>query len=150
MRSPSERLFRVIGAVWVIVGGLVSALTGPLGLEHGSWAAAFCVLVAGVSQFALGTIQAALASKPPSAPIVATELVAWNAGSALVILGTVATMPLIVDVGGLFLVVALAVLIITVRGRAEPLWALWAYRVLLIVILASIPIGLVLAHLRAG
>jgi hypothetical protein len=41
-------------------------------------------------------------------------------------------------------------LIVTVRGNAEPRWALLAYRALLVIILVSIPVGLVLAHLRAG
>jgi len=36
------------GAGCVIVGGLVAAVTGPSGLEQGSWLAAYSVLVCGV------------------------------------------------------------------------------------------------------
>ncbi|HEU4808522.1 MAG TPA: hypothetical protein VFT01_09680, partial [Homoserinimonas sp.] len=100
--------------------------------------------------YTIGIVQAALASKQPSPRIVAAELVAWNAGSAAVIIGTAVTMPLIVHAGGLSLVVALTLLIVTVRRNAEPRWALWTYRALLVIILAGIPIGLTLAHLRAG
>ncbi|MBG0741046.1 hypothetical protein IV500_16865 [Paeniglutamicibacter antarcticus] len=144
-------LFRVLGVAWVVSGGLVAAATGPLRLEHGSWAAAYQVLVAGVAQNAFGAAQRALAPQRLTFRIVAAELVAWNVGSAAVIGGTVARTPLVVDAGGLLLVVALALMIRTVRGKGEgPQWALWTYRILLAVILISIPIGLTLAHLRAA
>jgi|SRR5690554_513820 len=151
MSAASASLpFRILGTAWIIGGGLTAAVTGPLKLDDGSWAAAFAVLIAGVAQYAIGVAQSALAGRP-SRRIVVGELVAWNAGSAAVILGTVITMPLIVDFGGLLLVVALALMVITVRGRsAGPTWALWVYRILLVVILVSIPIGLILAHVRAG
>lgn len=142
--------FRVLGAAWVVSGGLVAAVTGPMRLEHGSWSAAYQVLVAGVAQYAFGAAQTALAPVQPSRRKVLAELAAWNIGSAAVIGGTVVRMPLIVDGGGLLLVVALALMIHTVRGKGSgPKWALWTYRILLVVILVSIPIGLTLAHLRA-
>ena len=141
--------FSILGAASVIVGGLVAAVTSPLHLAHGSWAAAYLVLVNGVAQIALGTSQAALAGTPTRATVIG-EVAAWNAGSALVIGGTVMRLPLIVDVGGLLLVIALVMLIATVRGKtAGPQWALWTYRLLLVIVLVSIPVGLVLAHLRA-
>lgn len=141
--------FSIIGAASVIVGGLVAAVTSPLHLAHGSWASAYLVLVNGVAQIALGKAQAALAGTPPRHTTIA-ELAAWNAGSAAVIGGTLVRLPIIVDVGGVLLVVALALMIATVRGTtAGPRWALWTYRLLLVIVLVSIPIGLVLAHLRA-
>jgi hypothetical protein len=140
----------VLGAASVVVGGLVAAATGPLQLSHGSWAAAYLVLINGVAQIALGKAQAALAPRPPSPRVLATQLAAWNVGGAAVIGGTLMRVPLIVDAGGLLLVIALALMIGTVRGRtAGPRWALWTYRLLLIIVLISIPIGLVLAHVRA-
>lgn len=143
-------LFRLLGAVWVVSGGLVAAITGPLRLDHGSWVAAFSVLVAGVAQYAFGAAQGALAPRQTARRTVVVELVAWNAGSAAVIGGTVERMPFVVDAGGLLLVVALALMIRTVRGKgARSTWALWTYRLLLVVIVISIPVGLTLAHLRA-
>lgn len=156
LRSGRDAGFRpdplwVLGAVWVVSGGLVAAVTGPLRLEHGSWAAAYSVLVAGVAQIAIGAAQSALAPQGPSPRTVAVELVAWNSGSAAVIGGTVARMPLVVDAGGALLVVVLALTSRAVGGTGGgPTWALWTYRSMLAVILVSIPVGLTLAHLRAG
>jgi hypothetical protein len=149
VRSP-ERLFRIFGAVWIIVGGLVAAVTGPLDLDKGSWAAAFCVLVAGVAQYTFGVVQAALMSKPPTERRLTAQLVTWNTGCAVVILGTTAGLVVLVHIGGLLLVGSLVLLVITVRGESEPRWALFTYRALLIILLASIPIGLAIAHVRAG
>lgn len=150
LRWTGSSTFRVIATAWIIAGGLTAAVTGPLHLEYGSWAAAYQVLVAGIAQSALGIAQSALAPQPLSRSTVATELVAWNLGSLAVLAGTVLGAPLIVDAGGVLLVVALAVLIRTVRGKGDgPAWALWTYRLLLVVILTSIPIGLTLGHLRA-
>lgn len=143
--------FQTLGAAWVVLGGLIAAATGPLHLESGSWAAAYAVLVAGVAQCAFGAAQDALASRGPSRHTVTAELAAWNVGSVAVLGGTVVRMPYVVDVGGLLLVAALALMIRTVRGRgAGPAWALWTYRALLVVILLSIPVGLTMAHVRAG
>ncbi len=49
----------VLGALFIVLGGLVAAVTGPLDLVQGSWLAAYLVLVCGVAQFAIGTMQAA-------------------------------------------------------------------------------------------
>jgi len=141
--------FLVVGGACIVAGGLVAAVTGPLHLEHGSWAAAYLVLVGGVAQIALGASQGALAARSPSTVVLATELAAWNLGSALVIGGTLVRIPAIVDIGGAALVLALGVMAHTVRGGAGPRWSRWTYRGALAVLLAGIPIGLVLAHLRA-
>jgi len=142
--------FRILGTAWIIAGGLTAAVTGPLNLADGSWAAAFAVLIGGVAQYAIGVVQSTLAANRPSLRNVVVELTTWNAGGIAVILGTVTTLPLVVDLGGLLLVVALAFMVATVRKAAGPTWAVWVYRILLVVILVSIPIGLVLAHVRAG
>lgn len=147
-RGP--QLFRILSTMWIISGGLVAAVTGPLGLEHGSWSAAYQVLVGGVVQAGLGAAQYALVSVRPRAATLVAELLGWNIGSVAVIAGTLTAMPLIVDAGGLLLLVALVLLIRTVRGRGiGPAWAVWTYRSLLTITLISIPIGLALAHLRA-
>lgn len=143
--------FLVIGAACIVAGGLVAAITGPLHLAHGSWTAAYLVLVGGVAQIALGSSQPALTGRETPKALAFTELAAWNLGSALVITGTLVGNPVIVDGGGVSLVLALGVMARTVRGGgAGPRWALWTYRGVLALLLASIPIGLVLAHLRAS
>lgn len=143
--------FRVIAGVGVITGGLVAAVTGPLALEHGSWAAAFQVLVGGVLQAGLGVSQHALAARRPSPGMLRAELLTWNLGCLAVIVGTMLSSPWIVDVGGLLLVVTIVLMIRAVgRGAKGPVWASWTYRAVLVLTVVSIPIGLLLAHLRAG
>lgn len=128
----------------------MAAVTGPLRLDHGSWLAAYAVLVAGVTQYVFGVVQGVLAVRRPSSRVVVAELVAWNAGAVGVIGGTLARLPLIVDVSGLLLGLGLGLIIHAVRGTGGPAWARWTYRILLVVILVSILVGLVLAQLRAG
>lgn len=143
--------FGAVALLCIVAGGLVAAVTGPLHLEHGSWAAAYLVLVGGVAQGALGISQYFLAPKGFIGWKVVAELVAWNAASALVIGGTLVANPWVVDAGGALLVAALALMLETVRGPGtKPGWALWVYRTLVAVVAVSIPIGLVLAHLRAS
>lgn len=146
--SQRPSIFVVLGTAWIVAGGLVAAVTGPLRLEHGSWAAAYQVLVAGVTQGAIGRAQEALAGQRPSRRTVVAQLVTWNLGSIAVLAGTLTRTPLVVDAGGALLVVTLALMIRAVQGGRGPAWALWAYRLILLVILVSIPVGLTLAHLR--
>jgi len=143
--------FGAVALLCVVAGGLVAAVTAPLSLAHGSWAAAYLVLVGGVAQGALGVSQYFLAPKRFAGWKVVAELVAWNAASAAVIGGTLIANPWVVDAGGALLVAALALMIQTVRGPStNPGWVLWVYRTVAAVVAISIPVGLVLAHLRTS
>lgn len=140
--------FAVTGTAYVIAGGLVAAATAPTPSEHASWAAAYLVLVAGVTQVALGVGQSLLAT--PSRHAVVGEFVAWNVGNVAVLAGTMAGVTPAVDVGGILLVVALVLWISAVRGvRPASGWGLHLYRLLVGLMLVSIPIGLLLAQARA-
>lgn len=151
--APSVKGAMAFGAaalLCIVAGGLVAAVTSPLHLEHGSWAAAYLVLVGGVAQGALGVSQYFLAPRRFSGWKIVAELIAWNGASAAVIGGTLIANPWVVDAGGVLLMVSLALMFATVRGPASMAgWALWGYRALVVVVGLSIPIGLVLAHLRA-
>ncbi|GAB3129230.1 hypothetical protein GCM10027056_30800 [Glaciibacter psychrotolerans] len=139
----------------MVAGGLLAAITAPLSLDHGSWAAAYLVLVVGVAQIALGRAQAALVPRAPSRATVAVQVVAWNGGSAAVLAGTFLGLPLVVDTGGVLLVVTLVLAIRALGPRAHRsqrtavVWARASYLVFLALVLVSIPIGLTLAHLRS-
>lgn len=147
-----------VGALGVIAGGLVAAATAPSASEHGSWAAAYLVLVVGVAQIALAAGQAALSTHPPTRSLVVAETACWNIANALVIAGTLADVNAIVYVGGAMLVVALATFGYGVRGtlpageqhRQRIRWLVYGFRVVVIVLLVSIPTGLVLATVRGG
>ncbi|MEO6997868.1 MAG: hypothetical protein ABI112_07275 [Terracoccus sp.] len=149
----------VVGAVCIIAGGLVAAVTGPLALTHGSWAAAYLVLVAGVAQIALAAGQAMLAlgaPHPAGRRLLLVEFVGWNLGNAAVIAGTLWSATWLVNLGGALLVVALGALLVATRGgpgRVEVARgrrvALLTVRALVALLLVSIPVGLWLAHVRA-
>ena len=61
----SYRPFLVLGSVGVVLGGLLAAVTGPLALPMGSWAAAYLVLVVGVGQIVLAGGQAFVGGSDP-------------------------------------------------------------------------------------
>lgn len=122
--------------------------TGPTEWDHGSWVAAFLVLVTGVAQVGLGAAQAQLAPLTPSIPFAAVECALWNAGCLAVIVGTLLSNSLTVSIGGGLLVAALGMSTFAVRGTGGQRSLLLLYRALLIVLLVSIPIGTTLAWTR--
>lgn len=147
-----------VGAALVVIGGLVAAVTGPLQLSHGSWLAAYLVLVGGVSQYAIGRAPTWLDLQPAHHSGWAV-LAGWNVGNLAVAVGTFATLPVVVDVGGVVLLAVLVLLLRealrrrasgTVRPHGGRRWARWGYVAMLVVLVVSTPVGLLLAHLRAG
>lgn len=138
----------VVGVVCIVAGGLVAAVTAPSPTEHGTWAAAYLVLVAGVSQVGLAAGQALLTAPTPAARTRVAELVTWNVGNAAVLTGTLTGTVWIVDLGGALLVAALALVVVAVHrypvqevGRSQAL-ARRAFQLLVLLLLVSIPIGL--------
>lgn len=143
--------FIVIGTASIIAGGLIAGATARHSTEHEAWAVAFLVLVCGIAQIALGLGQSLLATIAPARSTIVAELVAFNAGCALVLVGTIAGRLLLTEAGSALLALALVLLFRAVRGigvRAG--WPVYLYRTLIAIVLVSIPIGLVLAHIRAS
>jgi hypothetical protein len=147
--DAAGRALLLIGIVSVVVGGLVAAVTSLLDLAHGSWLAAYLVLVGGVGQAAMGAARVLTAGPGDRVSLGWGQVGSWNAGNALVIAGTLATLPPLVDAGGLGCVVALALALRQARRLPRTVSA-WGYRAVLAVLLVSVPVGLVLAHVRAG
>lgn len=156
-RWPLARPFVVVGVACVVAGGLVSAAFAhsasehPAASEHASWAAAYLVLVVGVAQIGLGAGQAVLAGVAPPKRLVAVEFAVWTAGNGAVLLGTLLSQAVLTDVGGVLVVVALALFGYGVRGGTGGTNAgrsgvayLRAYQVLIVVLLVSVPIGLLI------
>lgn len=135
-------------ALSVIAGGLVAAITGPLGLAQGSWLAAYLVLVCGVGGWSIGTMQKhATAGLSPARA--RAQLGCWAAGNAAVIAGSLTSLPVVVDAGVLSLEASLVIALIVAPttalvGRLSG----WGYRALLVVLMLSAPVGSVLVHLR--
>jgi hypothetical protein len=140
---------RIIGAAAVILGGLVAAATGPLELGKGSWAAAYLVLVAGAAQVVMGSARQRWPRSGSDAQGW-TQLALWNLGSIAVIAGTVAGLSTVVFVGAALLVAALVLAFLaTIRGgRGADRVLLLCFRVLLVLLAVSIPIGVVLSAIR--
>jgi len=143
------------GYLCIVAGGLVAAVTGPLDLVHGSWAAAYLVLVGGIGQLALGWVPGVL-GRPTDGGSAWAVLFAWNLGNAAVLAGTFTGRTIGVDVGSVLLVLALVLALVALSGwRSEVLagdrWRRllgWSYLGLLVLLVVSIPVGIVLAHLR--
>lgn len=148
-RLRSALPFIAVGTACVVAGGLVSAVTAPVASEHGSWTAAYLVLVSGVTQVALGAGQALLATAPVPGRVVVGELTAWNAGNAATLAGTLIGAVLVVDAGGVLLVGALALWVSGVRCVRRRSWGLCLYLLLVGLMLASVPIGVLLAQAPA-
>lgn len=164
-QTAGARFMVIGGAGCVILGGLVAAVTGPLGLENGGWLAAYLVLVCGVGAYAIGTMQARPGPTPMPRAWRLTQLGCWSLGNVAVITGAMTRVSGIVDAGVPLLVIALAVALADalrhdrpdesrdqaagspVAGSMKRLTG-WAYRILLVVLMISAPVGAVLAHLR--
>lgn len=143
----------IIGVLCVVAGGILAAVSAPAPSEGASWAAAYLVLVGGIAQIAFGFGQAAFNSTSPARAVV-VQLVAWNVGNACVIAGTFAGRTAVVDVGGVLLLAALLLLVPGLRRPAAALsragrGLLWAYRAVVVLLVISIPVGLILARLRS-
>lgn len=136
------------GGMQVVLGGLVAAVSGPLALSRGSWLAAYLVLVGGVAQIAMGGV----ASKRRTGNRrVLAQLLGWNIGNGAVMTGTMTSTPYVVDAGGIVLMAVLAILFRdTLHATQLTRWVRLAYLAMLAVLVASVPVGLALAHLRAG
>lgn len=125
---------------------MIAAATAHNPSELASWSVAYLVLVGGVAQLALALGQALFAPAEPSRRVIASEFITWNFGNAAVLTGTILDVLILTDVGGALLVVALALLVRSTH-RARATLPLQVYRLLIAIVLVSIPIGLVLARM---
>lgn len=139
----------VTGVVAVILGGLVAAVTDPIDLYRGSWMAAYLVLIVGAAQVAMGAMGRIHVNQRERWGW--TQFGCWNAGSAIVILGTLGGSPASVSAGSVLLTVALVFAATATRGLhiERRMWSrLCAYRVMLAIVAISIPVGIALSYLR--
>ena len=143
----SYRPFLVLGSVGVVLGGLLAAVTGPLALPMGSWAAADLVLVVGVGQIVLAGGQAFVGGSELASWRVWSEVMAWNLGSGIVLVGGMPGIPVVVAVGGLVLLAALVIFATAVRGGGA---AVGLYRFFTLFLAASVAVGVGLSAVRHG
>ncbi|GAA1026430.1 MULTISPECIES: hypothetical protein [Amycolatopsis] len=149
-RFAAAAPFAALGIGCAVAGGLASAVIAPHPTPHGAWAVAYLVLVGGIAQVGLGIGQALLAPAPPARRLVVAEVAAWNVGNAAVLGGTLSDAMPVVDLGGAILAVGLALLVLGVRGGSPDGRARWVrhgFQALVVLLLVSIPVGLVLARI---
>jgi hypothetical protein len=139
----------LVGCDGVVAGGFVAAATAPVPSEKGSWAAAYLVLVVGVAQLGLVAGVTWLPERTPSRQLIGAEFLAWNLGNAAVLAGTLLEVQPAVAAGGALIVLALLAALVAVRP-ARPSRMLWTYRVLIAIVLVSVPVGVLLGQLRSG
>lgn len=138
-----------LGVACIIAGGLVAAISATAPSEGGAWTAAYLVLVGGVAQIALALGQAVFAARSPAPRVAHAQFAAWNLGNAGVIVGTLAGLVVLVALGGALLVLALLLALVITRG-ARGGWLLLGFRALIVIVLVSVPVGIVLAALGSG
>lgn len=145
----AARWFLAFGAMGVIGGGVVAAVSGPTGFELGSWVAAYLVLVVGVAQIALGAGLAWLPGEVVSETPRTTLATGWNLASVAVVAGTLISAPALTSIGGLVIAASLVGFVVAVT-RSRPEMSGWAllYRALALFVLLSTPVGLLLAWIR--
>lgn len=147
--APAQ-LLCLIGAIAVVAGGLLSAVTAPRATYTSAWAVAYMVLVVGVIQMGLGVGLTVLPSHALAWRIMLPIVVLLNVANAAVIGGTVlkdtiSAGTLIVDAGGALLAIAAVLCLLAVRG-AKHSWWLATYYAIILIILVSMPTGLVLVR----
>lgn len=143
---PTSFPFVLLGSACVVGGGLLSAAVAPAATYHSSWAVAYIVLIAGVAQAALGVGQTALADSLPTHRVLVAELLCWNLGNAAVVVGTLLDVDAVLYVGCLLLIYTLVLVLRTIRGAA-PGRLLTVIRVIVVILLVSIPVGIVMQTL---
>ena len=146
---PAVRPFLAGGVVAVVVGGVVAALSRPIGWERGPWVAAFLVLVVGVGQAGLAMGQSA-GPALVSRRAIEAEVILGNGGALLVIVGTLSSSPAMATAGSLLFGAAIALFAHHGRGsRGHRGWVQRLYLALLVVLALSVPMGVALSWLRA-
>lgn len=139
-------MFAAFGTGSIIAGGLVAAANSAAPFPHGSWLAAYLVLVCGVAQVVLGVGALPLLASPADARARWSQLALWNTGNLAVAAGVLLTASALVAVGSAGLIVALASCAIVVgRGRRDARRWVLAYHALVLALAVSVGVGCVLA-----
>lgn len=149
MTSASALTMKIVGALSIVAGGLVAAVASPLNLSYGSWTSAYLVLVAGVAQYAMGQARLTWTSGGHER-FGWTQLALWMLGNTAVIVGTVTAAVWLVLAGSVLLLAGLVFAFIGTLAAKAGIHrvVLWGYRALLVLLVVSIPVGMVLSVIR--
>jgi hypothetical protein len=147
----STSAFLAPSGVLIVAGGAVAAVNSATPFAHGSWLAAYLVLVGGVSQVILGAGRLALHAPRPTPALLRAQLVLWNLGSLAVPAGVLADAPTLVTVGSVALLWALALFAFEASGvRRELRVRAGVYLAVIVGLAASVVVGSALAGAVPG
>ena len=147
----STVVFLACAGVLIVAGGAVAAVNSATPFGHGSWLAAYLVLVGGVSQGVLGAGRLALHALRPTPALLRAQLVLWNLGSLAVAAGVLADVSPLVTVGSVALLWALALFATGARGvRREVRVRAVVYLAIIVGLAASVVVGSALADAIPG
>jgi hypothetical protein len=147
----SAGAFLASAGVLIVAGGVVAAVNSAAPFGHGSWLAAYLVLVGGVAQVVLVTGPLALSAKRPTSSVRRAQLVLWNLGSLVVPSGVLADAPALVSIGSVALLCALALFAAGARGLGRDVRGRAVVYLALVVGLAvSVVVGSALADAAPG
>ena len=147
----STVVFLACAGVLIVAGGAVAAVNSATPFGHGSWLAAYLVLVGGVSQGVLGAGRLALHAPRPTPALLRAQLVLWNLGSLAVAAGVLADASPLVTVGSVALLWALALFATGARGvRREVRLRAVVYLAIIVGLAASVVVGSALADAIPG
>ena len=143
--------FLASAGVLIVAGGAVAAVNSAAPFGHGSWLAAYLVLVGGVSQILLSTGQVALGSPRLTRVVSPAQLVLWNLGSLAVPAGVLADWALLVTAGSVVLLAALALFAVGVGGtRPDARGRSILYLAIVVGLTVSVVVGSALADAAPG
>lgn len=149
IRVRAAMSFVVMAALAVVGGGVLAAAMAHAPNRMVMWAVAYLVLVVGVIQAVLGVGQALLLQRVPAGRTRIIEWLAFNAGSAGVITGTVVSSWRVVLLGTLLFALALVIFLYATRVARRG-WPILAYRLLIVFMGGSAIVGLLLSALRTA
>lgn len=136
------------GGILIVAGGVVAAVNSAAPFAHGSWLAAYLVLVGGVAQIALAAGHAALVAPGRGSRRPRSRLLLWNFGSLAVPAGVPADSAAWVTAGSVALLCALALFarVVSDAPRSRTI----AYLALVVSLGASVVVGSALADAAPG
>ncbi len=143
--------FAGVAGVLITAGGLVAAVNSATPFAHGSWLAAYLVLVGGVAQLVLGAAPLGLPAPLRSARLRRAQLMLWNGGIATVAVGVFTDLPAAVVAGSVVVLAALAAFAYGGgRGRSRADARVTLYRLAILLLAVSVGIGSALAGAAPG
>jgi hypothetical protein len=139
--------FVACGAILIVAGGVVAAVNSAAPFTHGSWLAAYLVLVGGAAQISLAGLVAVGSGSGRSRG----RLMLWNFGSLAVPAGVLADTTAWVTAGSVALLCALAIFAYAGLQAAQARHPrAVAYLVLVVSLAASVVVGSALADAAPG